>query len=111
MQVRVLPEAPNYVDCKHENLWPVGLHGVDTCLSRRIFRGDRYPYGSPVLWKVGRVVMHRIANPPSRNGRTGSSPVPSATILGESCGVQPLTLKQQNKTVSRIILEELAESA
>ena len=46
--------------------------------------GTRNRWAQP--WKVGRVVMHRLAKLPFSNGRTGSIPVPSAKYTRNDAG-------------------------
>jgi hypothetical protein len=42
---------------------PTGLHGVVACLSRRKFRGDRYPCRSPTYGSVAQLAERRTHIP------------------------------------------------
>jgi hypothetical protein len=60
---------------------PVYWNSLENCRLERVrgFESHRFHQ----YRRVGRVVMHRIANPPFRKRRTGSSPVLSAIFKKE----------------------------
>ena len=56
---------------------PVYCNSLENCRTERFREFESHRFRQ--TRRVGRVVMHRIANPPFRKRRTGSSPVLSAT--------------------------------